>query len=404
MKLYLEDFVNRKQQLEKFWKMIRGEEKERIMLIYGTSGMGKSYFLKECQKQLQENCIEYAKLDVKLGMDSDYMTIVHRILQKFGPEGDKELMKILHQNANESKGPNDSFRIFISSTWHDLKPERDAVEAALQRMKDIPVSMKYFGSQSDSPKDFSLKEVKRSDYYIGIFGFHYGSGITEDEYRQAQKKDIPCLIYFKDESIRAKTVELDPAKAANLQALKNELKKNHTVSFFKSTGELTTQIATDLHNKIIERYKEHLKNFTQKEHPLVKERTQQKITSAFRTSLAELTKARKMVFIIDSWEKATDDIREWLQNNLLEWIYDNTLNQAVAIVAGTTDVIFQEMHRSIQAMKLAGLPQEAVRIYLEEKYDLPPEKVPTIIEFSGGHPLALSIIADEHLKKTANAL
>src|SRR6516165_12584480 len=103
---------------------------------------------------------------------------------------------------------------FVSSTWLDLKPERQAAEAALQRMRETKlVGMEYFGSREDTTRDVSLAEVNRSHFYIGIFGGRYGSGITEDEYRRAREKGLPCCIYFKVESTIAEDQrEKDPAK------------------------------------------------------------------------------------------------------------------------------------------------------------------------------------------------
>lgn len=79
-----------------------------------------------------------------------------------------------------------SVRVFLSSTWQDLQPEREAVEKALHRMQDAAfLGMEYFGSRPDTPRDVSLAEVDRSDIYVGIFAQRYGSGITEAEYRRA---------------------------------------------------------------------------------------------------------------------------------------------------------------------------------------------------------------------------
>jgi hypothetical protein len=147
-----------------------------------------------------------------------------------------------------------SVRVFISSTWQDLKPEREAVEKALNRIQNTTFNgMEYFGSRSETTKEASLLEVNRSNIYIGIFANRYGSGITEAEYREAQKKELPCLIYFKDEYIPVLPdfVEREPDKLAKLNSLKNELMSKHTVSFFKNPDQLATQIVSDLHNLFV---------------------------------------------------------------------------------------------------------------------------------------------------------
>ena len=142
-------------------------------------------------------------------------------------------------------------RVFVSSTWQDLQPERKAVEEALHRMQNTTFGgMEYFGSRPETPKEVSLKEVDQSDVYIGIFAHRYGSGITEAEYRRARELGIPCLIYVKDEDVPVlpSHLEREPDKSARLDALKRELKSHHTVSFFKNPDQLATQVVADLHN------------------------------------------------------------------------------------------------------------------------------------------------------------
>ncbi len=149
--------------------------------------------------------------------------------------------------------PGRQVRIFISSTWQDLQPEREAVERALHRMQDTSfASMQYFGSQHDTPEQFSLLEVERCNIYVGIFAHRYGSGITEKEYRRARARNIPCLIYFKDDTVPVPPAyfERDSAAIASLEALKNELRGQHIVSLFVSPDHLASQILVDLHNRL----------------------------------------------------------------------------------------------------------------------------------------------------------
>jgi hypothetical protein len=146
---------------------------------------------------------------------------------------------------------NDGVRVFISSTWLDLQTERKAVEQALHRMQDTAFAgMEYFGSRPETPRDASLAEVARSDIYVGIFAHRYGSGITEAEYREARRRGLPCLIYLKDEGVPVTPaqVEREPGQVAKLEALKRELKRHHTISFFNSPDHLASQVVADLHN------------------------------------------------------------------------------------------------------------------------------------------------------------
>lgn len=145
--------------------------------------------------------------------------------------------------------PIPAFPVFVSSTWKDLGPERAAAEAVVQRLRETKfVGMEYFGSRDETTRRASLDEVDRSAVYVGIIAARYGSGITEDEYRRARECDLPCFIYFKDDSaIPDELRETDPAKTARLGALKAELKREHTVNTFTSPDNLAAKLTADLH-------------------------------------------------------------------------------------------------------------------------------------------------------------
>ena len=101
------------------------------------------------------------------------------------------------------------FQVFVSSTWLDLQPERDALEGVVQRMREVKfIGMEYFGSRDETTRRASLDEVDHSDLYLGIFAGRYGSGITEAEYRRARENHLPCFIYFKAKS----SITLDKAE------------------------------------------------------------------------------------------------------------------------------------------------------------------------------------------------
>ena len=146
--------------------------------------------------------------------------------------------------------------VFVSSTWLDLQPEQKAVEAALQRLRETKfVGMEHFGSRDESTHHASLDEVDRSQVYVGIFGGRYGSGITEAEYRRARERGLPCFIYFKDEAnIPADGHETDPKQADQLAALKEELRRLHTIITFTSPDDLAAKVTADLHRWLFDVY------------------------------------------------------------------------------------------------------------------------------------------------------
>jgi tetratricopeptide (TPR) repeat protein len=147
--------------------------------------------------------------------------------------------------------------VFVSSTWLDLQPERDAVRDAVMRMKETQfVGMEYFGSRDETTRRASLDDVDRSSIYVGIFAARYGSGITEDEYRRARSRGLPCLIYFKsDAAIPDDLRETDAAQTAKLDAPKQELRTNHIIGpHFTNPDKLAGDVAADLHNLIFKEF------------------------------------------------------------------------------------------------------------------------------------------------------
>jgi hypothetical protein len=136
--------------------------------------------------------------------------------------------------------------VFVSSTWLDLQPERNAVELALQRLRETKFTgMEYFGSREETTLHASLDEVDRSQIYMGIIGGRYGSGITEAEYHRARARGLPCFIYRKDEQLIAEEGrEADPEKVNRLMAFTAALHRAHTITLFTTpAGEISPSSA-----------------------------------------------------------------------------------------------------------------------------------------------------------------
>ena len=151
--------------------------------------------------------------------------------------------------------PKQHIPIFVSSTYEDLKDYRTSVQQTLHRMETIVRGMEYFGSKPGSPLEECLKAVRSCKVYVGIFSMRYGSldektgkSMTHLEYEEAQKLDLPTLIYLIDEErqpILPKLVDTGD-KALKLVELKQEIKKRFTISFFTTPEDLSRKISQDL--------------------------------------------------------------------------------------------------------------------------------------------------------------
>src|SRR5579862_5768846 len=100
-------------------------------------------------------------------------------------------------------------QVFISSTFTDLKEERQRVMQTIMSMDCIPAGMELFPALDEEQVSFIKKIIDDCDYYILIIGGRYGSvsdegvSFTEIEYDYAVSKGIPviALIHGEPEAI-----------------------------------------------------------------------------------------------------------------------------------------------------------------------------------------------------------
>ena len=145
--------------------------------------------------------------------------------------------------------------IFVGSTFTDLQYYRRAVRDALAQLETIVRGMEHFGSKPGTPVEECLNVVRSCSIYIGIFGMRYGSipegydkSMTQLEYDEAQRLDMPSLIYIIDEEnqpLLPKHVETGSG-ANKLKYFKGLLKKKHVVSFFTTPEDLRAKILHDV--------------------------------------------------------------------------------------------------------------------------------------------------------------
>ncbi len=132
--------------------------------------------------------------------------------------------------------------VFISSTWEDLKEERERVLEAVRYLQFEHVAMEYFGADPRESIDVCLEKVRESDVYIGIVAFKYGKIVgktgksyTQMEYEEAIRRGLPCLIYLRSDEIPTlpRFMENDPHSIKKLEQFKSILVKTHLPSYFK---------------------------------------------------------------------------------------------------------------------------------------------------------------------------
>ncbi|ACK71015.1 putative signal transduction protein with NACHT domain [Gloeothece citriformis PCC 7424] len=85
-------------------------------------------------------------------------------------------------------------KVYISSTYGDLKEYREAVYKTLRRMGHDAFAMEdYVATGTYPPLDKCLKDVRECDWYVGLFALRYGYIPTENN---PQNKSITELYQF----------------------------------------------------------------------------------------------------------------------------------------------------------------------------------------------------------------
>ena len=142
------------------------------------------------------------------------------------------------------------YTVFVSSTYEDLKEERQEVMRVLLEADCIPCGMEYFPATEDSTLDFIKKIIDDCDYYVLILGNKYGStdssgqSYTEKEYLYAQEKGIPTLSFIRNNlnSLPLELCEDNTKKKKRLKQFRELAKKNKICKFWSNKDELARRV------------------------------------------------------------------------------------------------------------------------------------------------------------------
>ena len=152
-------------------------------------------------------------------------------------------------------------KIYISSTYGDLKEYREAVYHTLRQMRHDAIAMEDYVATDQRPLEKCLADVAECDVYIGIFAWRYGhvpskenptgKSITELEYRKAGEAGKECLIFLLDETVPWLRAHMDDVtgegdRGQRMAALRKELGEV-MVGFFKTPGDLSNLVSVSLY-------------------------------------------------------------------------------------------------------------------------------------------------------------
>jgi len=170
-------------------------------------------------------------------------------------------------------------RIFVSSSFEDLREHRTAAIRVLRQLGHEVLAMEDMIAGSAAPLAKVLEMVDRSEAYVGIFAWRYGyvsvpadephspaatkipvvegaiegeTSITHYEYLRALQRKLPVLAFLLDEHYSwppqfidgfDKTRAQAPANADKIRALRQVLQQERVVSWFTTPTDLEARVS-----------------------------------------------------------------------------------------------------------------------------------------------------------------
>jgi tetratricopeptide (TPR) repeat protein len=135
--------------------------------------------------------------------------------------------------------------VVISSTARDLPDHRAKVMDACLRADMFPKMMEHLPAKNEDAVQASHALVDEADVYVGIFAHRYGYipdgaaiSVTQMEYERAVERGIPRLLFLWDDAVPVPVPDIDFENKPKLDALKERVKKERVVAFFKSPDDL----------------------------------------------------------------------------------------------------------------------------------------------------------------------
>lgn len=156
--------------------------------------------------------------------------------------------------------------IFISSTYKDLKKERQKVIEAIYEMEYVPRCMEIFPSSRRKQMDYIKGVIDECDCFILIIAGRYGTidnnsgdGYVEEEYDYAVQTNKPILVflYHNINNLKREKIDIDPTLIERLKNFKDKVSgSNRLVSFWRNSSDLKSKVLKSLQEEFRTRGKE----------------------------------------------------------------------------------------------------------------------------------------------------
>jgi len=159
-----------------------------------------------------------------------------------------------------SDGKQKILKVFISSTYIDLKDYRQVAITVVNRYKCVPLAMEFFMSQPKEPEKVCKDEIEECDIFVGIYARRYGfipkgrkKSITQQEYELARKlgKDRLCFVVDGKANWPLDLIEYE--KQEQLKKFMAIVQMKETLVFFNSVSDFDAKVSSSLGKLLIEK-------------------------------------------------------------------------------------------------------------------------------------------------------
>jgi hypothetical protein len=129
---------------------------------------------------------------------------------------------------------NTRYQIFVSSTYSDLREERERIIHELTRIGYIAVGMEQFPATDEEQLEYIRAIIDESDYYVVVIRGKYGSttsdGISfaekECDYALETKKPVLAFLFKNPGQLTVDETDNNPEKLESLMPSRRNLKKD----------------------------------------------------------------------------------------------------------------------------------------------------------------------------------
>ncbi len=147
------------------------------------------------------------------------------------------------------------YEVFISSTFLDLKDERESVMRAVLKLDCFPAGMELFPAAGAMPWDVIKRAIDRCDYYVVLVAGRYGLSdevnllsYTEREFDYAVQQHIPVLAFVHGEPDSIPVGKTDKSDEAQkrLEAFRKKVSTGRTRVEWRNPDDLATKVTQAL--------------------------------------------------------------------------------------------------------------------------------------------------------------